>query len=68
MLPGLTHLLPGAWGAAVVRYFTSNAGQQITYVHQSGNVLGPWTGYGVYCLWWVVILAVGAVLLSRRDA
>ena len=68
VLPGLTNILPGGWGHAVVRYFTSNAGQQISYVHQSGNHLTPWVGFGVYCLWWAVPLALGAWLLQRRDA
>ncbi|HSY15908.1 MAG TPA: hypothetical protein VK816_07975 [Jatrophihabitantaceae bacterium] len=68
VLPGLTNVLPGGWGAAVVRYFTSNAGQQISYVHQSGNYLTPWVGFGVYCLWWAVPLAFGAWLMRRRDA
>lgn len=67
VLPGLTHVLPGGWGDAVARYFTSNAGQQIAYVHQSGNYLTPWVGFGVYCLWWAVPLAVGAWLMRRRD-
>jgi hypothetical protein len=68
VLPPLTNVLPGDWGDAVVRYFTSNAGQQISYIHQSGNYLSPWVGFGVYCLWWVVPLAFGAWLMQRRDA
>jgi hypothetical protein len=68
VLPPLTNVLPGGWGDAVVRYFTSNAGQQISYIHQSGNYLSPWVGFGVYCLWWMVPLAVGAWLMQRRDA
>lgn len=68
VLPGLTNLLPGAWGNAVVRYFLSNAGQQIAFVHQSGNHLTPWVGFGVYCLWFVVPLAIGAWLMHHRDA
>lgn len=68
VLPGLTNILPGAWGDAVVRYFTSNAGQQISYVHQSGNHLTPWVGFAVFCLWWAVPLAIGAWLMNRRDA
>ena len=68
VLPPLMNILPGAWGDAVVRYFTSNAGQQIGYVHQSGNYLSPWVGFGVYCLWWIVPLAFGAWLMQRRDA
>jgi len=68
VLPGLTNLLPGAWGNAVVRYFLSNAGQQIAFVHQSGNHLTPWVGFGVYCLWFAIPLVVGAWLMHHRDA
>ena len=68
VLPPLTNVLPGGWGDAVVRYFTSNAGQQISYIHQTGNFLTPWVGFGVYCLWWAVPLIAGAWLMQRRDA
>lgn len=66
--PGLTTLLPGAWGDAVYRYFTSNAGQQIAYTVQQHNALGPWSGFTVYCAYWVVFLAGAYVLVQRRDA
>lgn len=68
VLPPFTGLLPGDWGSAVSRYFTSNAGQQITYVHQSGESLSPWAGYAVFTAWWIVILAAAAWLMQRRDA
>jgi len=68
VVPPLMNLLPGAWGDAVVRYFSSNAGQQISYTHQSGNYLTPWVGFGVYCLWWAIPLAFGAWLMQQRDA
>ena len=68
VLPPLTNVLPGGWGDAVVRYFTSNAGQQISYIHQTGNYLAPWVGFGIYCVWWAIPLAAGAWLMQRRDA
>lgn len=68
VVPPFTQLLPGSWGDAVERFFTSNAGQQITYVTQQHNTLSPWGGYAVYCLWWLVILAVAGWLMQRRDA
>jgi hypothetical protein len=69
VVPPLLNLLPGAWGDAIVRYFTSNAGQHIAFVHQQGsNYLTPWVGFGVYCLWFAIPLAVGAWLMNHRDA
>lgn len=68
VIPPFLALLPGEWGKTIFHYFTSNAGQQITYVHQADGVLSPWTGYLVFTLWWVVILAVAAWLMNRRDA
>lgn len=64
----LTMLLPGSWGQSVSKWFTSNAGQQITAVQQSGDVASPWAGYLAFVLWGAVILAVGMVLTKRRDA
>lgn len=68
IVPPFTQLLPGDWGKAIQKYFTSNAGQQIVFVTQPDNVLSPWAGYAVFTAYWVVILAVAGVLLQRRDA
>ena len=68
IIPPLTNLLPGDWGASVAKWFTSNAGQQILAVRHAPDAAGPWAGYLVFCLWAVAILVVGAVLLERRDA
>jgi hypothetical protein len=68
VLPGLTLLLPGAWGAVVYRYFTTNAGEQIIRVVQGDGYLGPWSGYLIFTAWWVILLALAALLLRRRDA
>lgn len=68
VLPIIAATLPGGWGDTIERYFTSNAGSQITTVTSTGNVLSPWAGYLVFTVWWLVILAIAAVLLKRRDA
>jgi len=52
VVPPFTHLLPGGWGDAVERHFTSSVGQQITAVTQDVNALSPWNGYLVFTLWW----------------
>lgn len=69
VLPPLSQLLPGDWGDTVSKYFTSNAGSVVTVARQTDpDALGPWEGYAVFTLYWVVILAVAAVLMKRRDA
>ena len=71
VLPPLTMLLPGDWGDTVTRHFTSNAGQQITSATRVPTVpavLGPWEGYAWFTVEWLVVLAVAAVLMRRRDA
>ncbi|WP_336209793.1 ABC transporter permease [Nonomuraea sp. LPB2021202275-12-8] len=67
VLPQLTGLLPGQWGATVDDYFTTNAGMEVAIPGQNGS-LGPWSGYGVYLVWIAVTLLVAAVLMRRRDA
>jgi ABC-type transport system involved in multi-copper enzyme maturation permease subunit len=32
------------------------------------DLLSPWQGFGVMCIWTVLALAVAAYLLERRDA
>jgi hypothetical protein len=68
VLPLVLLAIPGSVGDAIQRYFTSNAGQQIVSVNQHGNYLTPWVGFGVYCLWFLLPLAVGAWFMKRRDA
>ncbi|MDA0633197.1 ABC transporter permease [Nonomuraea sp. MCN248] len=67
VLPPLTTQLPGAWGATVSDYFTTNAGQLIVSNHANQS-LGPWSGFAVYLAWVAVAMLAGAVLMRRRDA
>ncbi|MEV5412279.1 ABC transporter permease subunit [Thermopolyspora sp. NPDC052614] len=68
VLPGMAQLLPGAWGDQVYRFFTTNAGVQISLTEPLPGQLGPWTGFGVYCAWIAVSLVAAGALLRRRDA
>jgi ABC-2 type transport system permease protein len=70
VLPILAGLLPGSWGAHVNGYLPEQAGTLIGQQHPpaDGNVLSAWEGFGVFCLWTAVLLAIGAYLLRRRDA
>jgi ABC-2 type transport system permease protein len=62
-------LLPGSAGQHIDAYLPGNAGLLITHAHQAAaDLLSPWQGLGIFCLWTVALLAVAGFLLSRRDA
>jgi ABC-type transport system involved in multi-copper enzyme maturation permease subunit len=69
VLPILSGLLPGSWGAHINAYLPEQAGTLIGQASRaSGDLLGPWQGFGVLCLWVAVLMTIGIVLLKRRDA
>jgi len=80
VLPILAGLLPGSWGAHINAYLPEQAGILISHAHQNSgaqlaggssipaDLLSPWQGFGVFCIWTVLLLAVAAFLLDRRDA
>jgi ABC-2 type transport system permease protein len=70
VLPILSGLLPNSWGAHVNGYLPEQAGTLIGQAHPtgSGNVLSAWQGFGVFCLWTAVLLAIAAYMLKQRDA
>jgi ABC-2 type transport system permease protein len=64
----IARLLPGSAGQHISAYLPANAGLLITQSHlQAGDLLSPWQGFGVLCLWTAVLLAAAAFLLRRRD-
>jgi ABC-2 type transport system permease protein len=69
VLAPLAQLLPGSLGKRVHAYLPSEAGHLIGQAHRApSDLLSPWQGFGVFCLWTAVLLAIAAVLLQRRDA
>jgi ABC-2 type transport system permease protein len=69
VLAPLAQLLPGSLGKHVHAYLPSEAGHLIAQAHQSTtDLLSPWEGFGVFCLWTAVLLALAGWLLNRRDA
>jgi ABC-type transport system involved in multi-copper enzyme maturation permease subunit len=68
VLPGIMRVLPSSWDTAVSPYLPSNAGQQIMSIVKDPNSLSPWVGFAVFCGYTVVVIAVAAVLMRRRDA
>jgi ABC-2 type transport system permease protein len=62
-------LIPGSIGKHIYDYMPSTAGQLITEATQkSDQLLSPWQGFGVFCLWTALLMAVSAWLLAVRDA
>jgi hypothetical protein len=49
-------------------YLSNTVGEAITKVHPDPTALSPWAGFGLFCAYAAVVLAVAAVLLRRRDA
>lgn len=69
VLPIITAFLPGDWGRHVNSYMPTVAGAMITHARQaSTEVLSPWQGFGVFCVWTAVLLGAAFYLLQRRDA
>jgi ABC-2 type transport system permease protein len=66
VLPIVANFLPGSWGDNVGKVL--NAGGAISNTRHVDGQLDPWTGYAVFSLWWIVLLAASAVLIRRRDA
>ncbi len=57
------------WGAHVHAWFPTVAGGYITAdQQQTGQLLTPWQGFAVFCVWTGLLLAAGSYLLKRRDA
>ena len=69
VLAPLASLIPDPAGKYISAYLPTNAGQLIVQTHQqSGDVLTPLQGFGVFGLWVVVLLVLAGVLLQSRDA
>jgi ABC-type transport system involved in multi-copper enzyme maturation permease subunit len=69
VLPGITSLLPSSTADAISPYLPLNAGTTVlTSTFDNPHHLSPWGGFAVFCGYTLVIIAVAAVRLARRDA
>ena len=70
VLPILTGLLPDQWFYNHFNaYLPQQAGSVVYQVHPTGTqLLSAWEGFGVLCIWTVLLLAIATYLLDRRDA
>ena len=64
----LTALLPSSWQDTLGPYLPMNAGDTIYTIRPEAHMLGPWVGFGVFCLYAAAALAAGFVLIGHRDA
>ena len=60
--------LPASWSDQLYRYLPAPAGLAVTEVRPDPTSLGPWTGFGLLCLYAAVLLGLAAWQLRRRDA
>lgn len=66
--PLLLQLLPRSWQTTIGPYTPMEAGSQVFIVHPHAASLGAWIGFGLFCLYAAVALAVGLLLINHRDA
>jgi ABC-2 type transport system permease protein len=64
----LVGLLPGTWSDQLYRYLPVPAGAAVANVQPDPVILGPWSGFGLFCLYTGVVLALAAWRMVRRDA
>ena len=60
--------LPGSGSQVFGRYLPSTAGRALFIMNAGHAMLSPWTGFGIFLLYAVVVLAAAALALRRRDA
>ena len=62
VIPPLLLLLPKGWDTTISPYLPDASGRAIFAVGHNSDLLGPWTGFAVFCAWAAGTLAVAAVL------
>ncbi|MGY1669224.1 ABC transporter permease [Geodermatophilus sp. SYSU D00710] len=69
LVGNLVMLLPGALGEWLTKLMPGNAGSRIATPETFNPLLlEPWAGFAVFAVEVAVVLAVGALVFTRRDA
>ena len=69
VLAPLAQLLPGSVGKHIHAYLPSEAGRLVMQTSpQSGDLLTPWQGYGVFAVWTAGLLIAAGFVIRIRDA
>jgi hypothetical protein len=66
VLPLMASALPGS--SAFEGYLPSMAGRALFIMNGGTAMLSPWTGFAVFALYAVAVVAAAALTLRRRDA
>jgi ABC-2 type transport system permease protein len=64
----LVGFLPSTWSDHIYGYLPAPAGIAVTNLRPDPISLAPWTGFGVFCLYTAILLALAAWRLRRQDA
>jgi ABC-2 type transport system permease protein len=70
VFPIVFEAIPVSWLKTVDKWWPTQAGAQIysQVGPHASDVLGPWAGFGVLCAFVAVVLVLGYVALSSRNA
>jgi hypothetical protein len=68
VIPPLLNILPTSWNNAISQYLPSEAGRQLFSLHQDAHSLLPLWGGLLMAGYCIVVVAIAAALLVRRDA
>jgi ABC-2 type transport system permease protein len=63
----LVGFLPSTWSDHIYGYLPAPAGIAITNLRTDPVSLPPWTGFGIFCLYVAILLALAAWRLRRQD-
>jgi ABC-type transport system involved in multi-copper enzyme maturation permease subunit len=65
----LVNFLPQTWQDHLNKWLPFNAGGQVwSTQHVRGTDLSPWTGFGIFMIYGLVAVLLGAYLFRKRDA
>ena len=68
VIPPLMNVLPTSWNNAISQYLPPNAGRQLFALQHADHTLTPLAGGLLFVAYCAAAIAIGAVVLSRRDA
>lgn len=68
VVPIVSGFLPASWNESFGKYLPARAGMAVMNVVPEPGSLAPWTGLAVLGAYALTALAIGGVMLRRRDA